>query len=59
MKSLVESINKIMSKQNNQDDINAEILLTQAEMAIKTEEQDEVLAEILLNQIGGEENANV
>lgn len=54
MKSLVESINKIMSKQNNQDDINAEILLTQAEMAIKAEEQDEVLAEILLNQIGGE-----
>ena len=34
-----------------QDEINAEILLSQATILARQEEQDEVLAEILLNQM--------
>lgn len=56
MKSLSETIDDIKEKQSSQDELNAEILLSQAEMAIKQSEQDEVLAEILLNQIGGGTN---
>lgn len=52
MKSLTDSIHKIKEKQNIQEEMNAEILLAQAELVIKQEEQDEVLAEILLNQMG-------
>ena len=37
---------------SEQDEINAEILLNQAEILAKLNEQDEVQAQILLNQTG-------
>jgi len=37
---------------SEQDEINAEILLNQAEILAKLNEQDEVQAQILLNQMG-------
>ncbi len=41
-----------MPEVSEQDEINAEILLNQAEILAKLNEQDEVQAQILLNQIG-------
>lgn len=41
-----------VSKVSEQDEINAEILLNQAEILAKLNEQDEVQAQILLNQTG-------
>lgn len=40
----------LMDKINDNDLINAEILLNQAQIIATQEEQDRVLAEILLNQ---------
>lgn len=54
MPSLAGRLNEVKQKQDISEEMNAEVLLTQAEMAIKQSEQDEVLAEILLNQVGGE-----
>lgn len=51
MKSLSETVNEIKEKQANQEEMNAEILLAQAENSAKMEELDSVLAEILLNQM--------
>ena len=51
MPSLAGRLNEVKQKQDISEEMNAEVLLTQAEMVIKQEEQDEVLAEILLNQM--------
>lgn len=52
MKSLIEQIKDIGEKQNDQDELNATVLLNQMDIMTKQEEQDQVLAEILLNGLG-------
>ena len=49
MKSLIDQIKEISEKQNDQDELNAAVLLNQMDIMSKQEEQDAVLAEILLN----------
>lgn len=53
MKALIESVKKIKEKQESQEEMNAEILLAQAELDVKVSNIDGVLAEILLNQMEG------
>ena len=52
MKSLENKIKEISEKQNDQDELNAVVLLNQMDIMTKQEEQDAVLAEILLNGLG-------
>lgn len=52
MKSLNDQIEKISEKQNDQDELNAAVLLNQMDIITRQEEQDAVLAEILLNGLG-------
>ena len=52
MKSLDDQIKEISEKQNEQDKLNANVLLNQMEIMTKQEEHDAVLAEILLNGLG-------
>ena len=52
MESLNDHIKEISKKQNEQDELNAAILLNQMDIMTKQEEQDQVLAEILLNGLG-------
>ena len=52
MKSLNNQIKEISEKQNDQDELNAAVLLNQMDVMTKQEEQDRVLAEILLNGLG-------
>lgn len=44
---------EIVEQEISSEEIQAQILLNQAEIMTKQQEQDEVLAEILLNQIEG------
>ena len=52
MKSLLDRIKEIGQAQEEQELVQAEQLLAQAEIIAKQNEQDEVLAEILLNGLG-------
>ena len=52
MKSLKDQIEEISENQNDQDELNAAVLLNQMDIMTKQEEQDAVLAEILLNGLG-------
>lgn len=52
MKSLDDQIKEIGEKQNDQDELNAVVLLNQMDIMARQEEQDAVLAEILLNGLG-------
>lgn len=50
---LANNLLEIKEKQESQDEMNAEILLAQAELDVKVSNIDSVLAEILLNQMEG------
>lgn len=50
--SLEKQIIAIQESQNDQDELNAAVLLNQMDIMAKQEEQDAVLAEILLNGLG-------
>ena len=52
MKSMMEKIEEIAENQKEQDEVQAEILLQQAEIQASLSEIDEVQAELLLQGLG-------